>query len=130
MAKDNFSTTTTGGYDDSYSYSDSEGGSGNGGLRDRFSGAGQTASQQIDNAPIIALGAGLALGAVLGAVLPASRKERELLGPVGSKVTDKGYEAVDRAREMGKQKFDEMAGDKVREFFGVSGSSAESSGNA
>ena len=118
MAKNNATTGTQ------YDESSAQGG----GFGDRFSNLGDTASRQIDDSPIIALGAGLALGAVLGAVLPASRKERELLGPVGSKVTDKGYEAVDRAKEMGKQKFDEMAGDKVREFFGMGESSSEGKG--
>lgn len=117
MAKNYNSSTSSSQYQES---------SGNSSFGDRFSDMGDTASKQIDNAPLIAVGAGLALGAVLGAVLPASRKEQELLGSVGSKVTDKGYEAVDRAREMGKQKFDEMAGDKVREFFGAGGTSSDS----
>jgi hypothetical protein len=89
----------------------------------RFSDLGSSASGQIDNSPLIALGAGIALGAVLGAVLPASDKERELLGPYGRKLNDAGTGAIDRSREMAKQKFDEMAGDKVREFLGSSGTS-------
>lgn len=93
------------------------------GTSDRFSNLGSTASTQIDSSPLIALGAGLALGAVLGAVLPASDKERELLGPYGRKLNDAGTGAIDRGRGMAKQKFDEMAGDKVREFLGSSGSS-------
>ena len=93
------------------------------GVRDRFSDLGSTASSQIDSSPLIALGAGLALGAVLGAVIPASEKERELLGPYGRKLNDAGTGAIDRGRDMAKQKFDEMAGDKVREFLGSSGSS-------
>lgn len=96
----------------------------------RFSNLGSTASQQIDNSPLIALGAGAALGAVLGAVLPASRKEQELLAPLGAKLNEAGGGAVERARDMGKQKFDEMAGDKVREFFGASGSSSSSSSSS
>jgi hypothetical protein len=92
----------------------------------RYSNLGSTASQQIDNSPLIALGAGAALGAVLGAVLPASRKEKELLAPLGLKLSEASTGAVDRARNMGKQKFDEMAGDKVREFFGAGGSSSGS----
>jgi len=94
----------------------------------RFSGLGSSTSSQIDNSPLIALGAGLALGAVLGAVLPASEKERELLQPLGSKLNEAGTGAIDRGRGMAKQKFDEMAGDKLREFLGSAGSS--SSGNA
>lgn len=89
----------------------------------RFSDLGSTATSQIDNSPLIALGAGLALGAVLGAILPASDRERELLGPYGRKLNDAGTGAIDRGRGMAKQKFDEMAGDKLREFLGSSSSS-------
>jgi hypothetical protein len=96
-----------------------------GGLSDRLSGLGDTASSQIDNSPLIALGAGLALGAVLGAVLPASEREKELLKPLGSKLNEAGTGAIDRGREMAKQKFDEMAGDKVREFLGSSTSGSK-----
>jgi hypothetical protein len=93
------------------------------GARDKLSGLGSTASGQVDNSPLIALGAGAAIGAVLAAVIPASQKERELLAPLGSKISTAGTGAVDRARDLSKQKFDEMAGEKVREFFGASGSS-------
>jgi len=94
---------------------------------ERLSGLTDNASSQIDSSPLIALGAGLALGAVLGAVLPASDKERELLGPIGTKLTDASTGAFDRGRGMAKQKFDEMAGDKLREFMGASGTSSGSS---
>lgn len=99
-------------------------------LKERFAGLSDTASTQIDNSPLIAVGAGLALGAVLGAVLPASQKERELLGPIGSKLNEAGTGAIDRGRGMAKQKFDEMAGDKLREFLGASTSSGSASSNA
>lgn len=95
-------------------------------LKQRFSGVGDSAATQIDNSPLVALGAGLALGAALGAVLPASRKERELLAPLGQKINEAGTGAIDRGRGMAKQKFDEMAGDKVREFLGSSSSGSGS----
>jgi hypothetical protein len=93
-------------------------------LKQRFSDFSESASGQIDNSPLIALGAGLALGAVLGAVVPASRRERELLEPLGRKINEAGSGAIDRSRTMAKQKFDEMAGDKLREFLGASSSSS------
>jgi hypothetical protein len=96
-------------------------------VRDRFSGLSSSASDRIDDSPLIALGAGIALGAVLGATLPISRKERELLEPLGRKLNDAGTSAIDRSRGMAKQKFDEMAGDKVREFLGGSSSSGSTS---
>jgi len=97
-------------------------------LRERFAGISESASGQIDNSPLIALGAGLALGAVLGAVLPTSTREREVLGPLGTRITDAGTSAFDRAKDMSKQKFDDMAGDKLREVLG--GSSSSSSGSS
>ncbi|WP_300974333.1 hypothetical protein [Sphingomonas sp. LHG3406-1] len=100
------------------------------GIGQRFSGLGDSATSTIDNSPLIALGAGLALGAVLGAVLPASQKEKELLGPLGKKLNDAGTGAIDRGRGMAKQKFDEMAGDKVREFLGSSSSSSSTGSSA
>lgn len=105
------------------STTDYEGSSGSG----RFANLGSSASSQIDSSPLIALGAGAALGAVLGAVLPTSSKERELLQPLGTKLNQAGSGAIERGREMAKQRFDEMAGDKVREFFGAGGSSSSSS---
>lgn len=94
------------------------------GTGSRFSELGSSASGQIDNSPLIALGAGLAIGAVLGAVLPTSSRERELLEPYGRKLSDAGTGALDRGRGLAKQKFDEMAGDKVREFLGSSSTSS------
>jgi hypothetical protein len=93
----------------------------------RFGDLAETASSQIDNSPLIALGAGVALGAVLGAVLPASRREKELLQPLGAKLNTAGTGAIERGRELAKQRFDEMAGDKVREFFGSGSSSTANS---
>lgn len=127
MAKSNrfSSSTTTTGYDSDYG----SGSSTSSGARETVSNLGSTASQRIDSSPLIALGAGAALGAVLGAVLPRSEKEKELLAPVGTKLADAGTSAFDRARETGKQKFDEMAGDSVRQFFGASSSDDSGKGN-
>jgi hypothetical protein len=95
--------------------------------RDKLSDLSSTTSSTVSNSPLIALGAGAAVGAVLAAVLPSTQRERELLAPIGNKITTAGNGAVDRARDMSRQKFDEMAGDKVREFFGVtSGGSSNS----
>jgi ElaB/YqjD/DUF883 family membrane-anchored ribosome-binding protein len=86
---------------------------------EKISDLGSTTSGQIDGSPLIALGAGVALGAVLAAILPASQREKDLFGPLGGKITDAGSDVVDRARDLGKQKFDELAGDKVRDFLGT-----------
>ena len=92
-------------------------------FRDRansaFSQFGEEAASQVDNSPLIALAGGIALGAILAAVLPQSARELGLLQPVGTKVADAGRGAVDKAKQATKSQFDEFAGDKVREYFGV-----------
>ena len=91
---------------------------------DQFGG---TATDKIGNSPLIALAGGIALGALIAAVLPQTDGETNLLQPVGSKMTDAGRAQLDKVRDASKAKVDELAGDKLREFFGFSGSSASSS---
>ena len=86
---------------------------------------GETTTAQIGNSPLIALAGGIALGALIAAVLPQTERETDLLQPVGSKVTDAGRAGIDKVREAGKAKVDELAGDKLREFFGYGGSAAK-----
>jgi hypothetical protein len=75
---------------------------------DSASGAGRRASESIGDAPLIALGAGVALGAVLAAIIPTSRKERELLRPYGDRVTGAARDAAEAARQAGSGKLREL----------------------
>ena len=52
--------------------------------------------------------AGLALGAIAAAFLPRTEKEKQLLGPVGAKVTSRARTAVQAAREAGQNKLGEL----------------------
>jgi hypothetical protein len=76
--------------------------------RDGTLAAGRTAGDTIGEAPLIALGAGIAIGAVLAALLPTSRKERELLKPYGDRVTGAARDAADAARRAGSEKLREL----------------------
>lgn len=62
----------------------------------------------IDEAPLLALAGGLAAGAVLAAILPATRRERELLGPVADRIKDRAGDAVAAAKEAGQARLDEL----------------------
>src|SRR5215217_5454265 len=62
----------------------------------------------IDEAPLLALAGGLAAGAVLAALIPASRKERELLGPVARRAKDKASDAANAAKDAGQARLDEL----------------------
>lgn len=73
-----------------------------------YDGARRKAAGGIEDAPLLALAGGLAAGAVLAALLPASRKERELLGPVADRIRTQAGDAVDAARSAGQARLDEL----------------------
>jgi hypothetical protein len=73
-----------------------------------YDSARRKASGGIEEAPLLALAGGLAVGAVLAALIPASRKERELLGPVAGRIKDRAGDAVNAARDAGEARLDEL----------------------
>lgn len=75
---------------------------------DNASSAGRRAGDAIEQAPLVALGAGIAAGALIAALLPTTRRERELLRPYGDRVTGVAREAANAARETGSQKLREL----------------------
>ncbi len=76
--------------------------------RDGAAVATRKASDGIDEAPLIALAGGLAIGALVAALLPKTAKEAELLGGFGGRLTDKARAAADAAKDAGKAKLDEL----------------------
>lgn len=64
------------------------------------------AAEQIENNPLALLAGGIALGAVVGALLPRLAKERELLAPVGKRIAEGASAAANAAREAGKAEID------------------------
>lgn len=85
--------------------------------RQRAADAARRTADGIEQNPVAALVGGLALGAIVGALLPGTRKETELLGPIGGKVGDAAKTAAQAARETGLDKLDEigLSRDNVRE---------------
>ena len=76
--------------------------------RESASDATRRAGDAVGEAPLIALGAGVAVGALLAALLPTSRRERELLRPYGDRVTGAARDAADAARKAGSEKLREL----------------------
>jgi len=76
--------------------------------RESASGATRKANDALGEAPLVALAAGLAVGAVIAALLPVSRREKEMLGPVGDRVGNAARGAVQTAREVGSDKLREL----------------------
>ncbi len=70
--------------------------------------ASRKAVESVDAFPVVALAGGLALGAVLGALLPRTRQEEQLLGSLGGTINNKARNAVQAARDAGQAKLDEL----------------------
>jgi hypothetical protein len=62
----------------------------------------------IEQAPLLALAGGLAVGALLAALIPASRRERDLIKPVADRIKDRANLAASAAREAGEQRLGEL----------------------
>ena len=78
------------------------------GARENVAGAGRKANDAIDEAPLIALAGGLALGAILAALLPRSESEARMLRPVGDKLTGTAKAAVAAAKDAGTSRLAEL----------------------
>src|SRR5688572_2226695 len=70
--------------------------------------AGRRTSEGIDSNPVAAVVGGLAIGALVAALLPRTSREDEMLGSVGRKINDSAREAARAAREAGKTQLDEL----------------------
>ena len=68
----------------------------------------RTASDQIAVYPVGAVIGGLAIGALLGFLLPSTRREEELLGDTGRRITGAAREAAQRGIDAGKEQLEEI----------------------
>lgn len=66
--------------------------------------------RKISENPVGALVGGFAVGAVLGAVVPTTRRERSVLEPLGSKINDAARTAARQAADKGRDKLNEVTG--------------------
>jgi len=62
--------------------------------------------------PIALVAGGVALGAVVGLLLPRLDKERELLDPVGQKLASRATAAFDAAKETGRAEIEALLPDR------------------
>ena len=103
---------------------------------DAYDSAREKSGNGIAEAPFAALGAGLALGAIIAALLPKTRVEDRLLGPITDRVTTAGKAAVDAGKVAGRDKLNEHnitrdAGKNViQSLLDGLGAAARSSGEA
>jgi hypothetical protein len=62
----------------------------------------------LGEAPLLALAGGLAAGALIAALLPATETETRLISPTARRVRDSARAAIDAARQTGTQRLDEL----------------------
>ena len=78
------------------------------GARDSVTVAGRRATEGIDEAPLIAIAAGLAAGALIAALLPRTNAETRLLRPTTDRLRDTATAAAAAAREAGTSRLAEL----------------------
>jgi ElaB/YqjD/DUF883 family membrane-anchored ribosome-binding protein len=78
------------------------------GARERASEVGRRTGERIEANPMVAVAGGLAVGALLAAVLPRSERETRLLGDVGSRINDAAREAARSAADAGRAQVEEL----------------------
>ena len=74
--------------------------------------AGRSAAEGLESNPMAALLGGLAIGAMVGALLPRTEREAKMLGAASEKLHGAAREAVDAAREAGREKLSELGLDR------------------
>ena len=70
--------------------------------------AGRRTVEGVESNPMAAVVGGLALGVIAGALLPKTRQEEKVLGTAGKKVADTARQAVQAAKDAGREQIDEL----------------------
>lgn len=76
--------------------------------RNSAAAASRKAGDQLAEAPMAVIAGGIAAGAIVAALLPTTRRERELLAPVAGGLRDKASAAVSAAKEAGTARLGEL----------------------
>lgn len=81
--------------------------------------AGKASSDGIEKNPLAIIAGGIALGAIVGMLLPKTEREKKVLGKAGKAINDTARRAADAAKDAGKAKIAEtgLGSDALREQF-------------
>lgn len=69
--------------------------------------------KRVEDNPLAVLVGGLAVGLAAGALLPKTQREKEVLGPLGKRITQTAGAAAAAAREVGRQELSALTPDKA-----------------
>lgn len=76
--------------------------------RDSVADVRQRTADRLDEAPLAALAGGLAVGALIAALLPRTETESKALRPIGKRVTESAKAAATAAKDAGTQRLAEL----------------------
>jgi hypothetical protein len=76
--------------------------------RDRARDAARQTAETIEANPLGVLVGGIALGALVAAILPRGAREKELLAPIGKRVSATAVAAIAAAKEAGKGELESL----------------------
>lgn len=85
--------------------------------------AARRTADALESNPLAIVAGGIAIGALAGALIPRSAKEKELLAPLGSTLGERARGALDAAREAGQGELQnaglskDAAKDQVKSLF-------------
>jgi hypothetical protein len=81
--------------------------------------AGKASSDGIDKNPLAIVAGGIALGAIIGMLLPKTEREKKALGKAGKAINETAKRAANAAKDAGKAKVAEvgLGSDAIRDQF-------------
>lgn len=81
--------------------------------------AGKASSESIEKNPLAIVAGGIAIGAIIGMLLPKTDREKMILGKAGKAINDTAKRAANAAKDAGKAKVSEvgLGSDAVRDQF-------------
>jgi hypothetical protein len=104
--------------------------------RDKAYDAARTTAETLEGNPLGMLVGGIALGALVAAVLPRSQRERDLLAPAGRRLAAALTAAIAAAKEAGRGELEQLnltpdaAKEKARSLLDGLGKAASTAGSA
>lgn len=104
--------------------------------RDRLHALTSDATDGLEANPLVAVAGGIALGVLIGALLPRSERETALYGSIGERINAAAKEAAAAAKDAGRDKLADMgisrehASDTVRTIIDAALAAATSAGSA
>ncbi len=98
--------------------------------------AGDSTTQTIDKNPLAIVAGGVAIGAILGMLIPKTEHEQKVLGKAGRAINDTAKRAAEAAKAAGKEKVDSLGlgqdalRDQFRDLVSKAGEAVKAAGIA